>query len=135
MVLIQNLIFSYKLEQKLDKRFRNVMALVIQWATFRKQSVCIFLSIFFGRFLTFLLLADLASGSSIDWAYATRNVSLAYTFEFRDKGSICNFFKLFRCFNFTKIFFLILFQFILYFIKDGMDSYCHQSRLSQIHWK
>ncbi|XP_055295139.1 zinc carboxypeptidase-like [Sitodiplosis mosellana] len=28
----------------------------------------------------------LASGSTIDWVYATRNVSLTYTFEFRDKG-------------------------------------------------
>lgn len=30
--------------------------------------------------------SDLASGSSIDWAYENSNVSLAYTFEFRDKG-------------------------------------------------
>ena len=28
----------------------------------------------------------LASGSSIDWVYATQNVNLTYTFEFRDKG-------------------------------------------------
>ncbi|XP_055308561.1 uncharacterized protein LOC129572592 [Sitodiplosis mosellana] len=28
----------------------------------------------------------LASGSSIDWVYGTQNVSLTYTFEFRDKG-------------------------------------------------
>lgn len=27
---------------------------------------------------------DLASGSSIDWVYGTQNVSLSYTFEFRD---------------------------------------------------
>lgn len=32
------------------------------------------------------LFADLASGSSIDWVYGTQNVSLTYTFEFRDKG-------------------------------------------------
>lgn len=29
---------------------------------------------------------DLASGSSVDWVYGTRNVPLAYTFELRDKG-------------------------------------------------
>lgn len=31
---------------------------------------------------------DLATGSSIDWVYATQNVSLAYTFEFRDEGNL-----------------------------------------------
>lgn len=29
-------------------------------------------------------LIDLASGTTIDWVYATQNVPLAYTFEFRD---------------------------------------------------
>lgn len=37
-------------------------------------------------FLFHLFLLDLASGSSIDWVYAAQNVSLTYTFEFRDKG-------------------------------------------------
>lgn len=32
--------------------------------------------------------ADLASGSSIDWVYATQNVPLTYTFELRDKGKL-----------------------------------------------
>lgn len=27
---------------------------------------------------------DLASGTTIDWVYATQNIPLAYTFEFRD---------------------------------------------------
>lgn len=29
---------------------------------------------------------DPASGSSMDWVYDKLNVSLSYTFEFRDKG-------------------------------------------------
>lgn len=33
---------------------------------------------------------DFASGASIDWVYATQNVSLAYTIELRDKGMDIN---------------------------------------------
>lgn len=32
------------------------------------------------------LFLDLASGSSIDWAYEKCDVPLTYTFEFRDRG-------------------------------------------------
>lgn len=33
------------------------------------------------------LILDPTSGISVDWVYATQNVSLAYTIEFRDKGN------------------------------------------------
>lgn len=34
-----------------------------------------------------LLILDFTSGSTVDWVYATQNVSLAYTIEFRDQGN------------------------------------------------
>lgn len=38
------------------------------------------------KFLSKLFIQiDLASGGSIDWVYTTQNVSLTYSFEFRDK--------------------------------------------------
>lgn len=30
---------------------------------------------------------DETSGTSVDWAYAQRNINVAYTFEFRDRGT------------------------------------------------
>lgn len=33
-----------------------------------------------------ILMLDVATGGSTDWAYGTQNISLAYTFELRDQG-------------------------------------------------
>lgn len=41
------------------------------------------------------LFVDVASGSSVDWVYEKLNVSLAYTYEFRDKGNQNRRFSLF----------------------------------------
>lgn len=53
------------------------------------QRFCVsktFVSNHFIGFLIFFALTsqDIASGTSVDWVYATQNVPLAYTFEFRD---------------------------------------------------
>lgn len=37
--------------------------------------------------ISFIYLLDLASGTTIDWVYGTRNVPLAFVFEFRDSFS------------------------------------------------
>lgn len=38
--------------------------------------------------IKYILHLDPNSGSSVDWVFATQNISLAYTFEFRDTGNI-----------------------------------------------
>lgn len=54
------------------KRFVSLIQLFFSFAFFWYDIYCWITSI------------DLASGSSIDWAYANQNVSMAYSFEFRD---------------------------------------------------
>lgn len=78
--------------------------------------------------------ADLASGSSIDWVYATQNVPLTYTFELRDKGNFAmNLVPLFSQMND-----LSWFHFTQNYSKIkqvAMVSYCRVIKSYQTLWK
>lgn len=71
---------------------------------------------------------DYSSGGETDWMYAVQNVSLSYTFEFRDKGMKCG--HRFQT-DFVDWF---LYEYNFRKVRVPSTSVYDSSKLSRIHW-